>query len=183
VTIVVPLKGGSVFLFPRLVGVLVLAVTLTGGCRSGSGTPAAKEGAAPADLSAADLAGIRAADSAFMAAANAGDVDALTAVYASDASLLPPNLPPQKGRTAIRGFWGGFLNAYTVKFEIVSDTIEGRRDLAYNVGQYRFTAVPKDKANPGVADEGKFLEVLKKQSDGSWKYVVDMYSSNLAPQH
>ncbi|HEY3011717.1 MAG TPA: DUF4440 domain-containing protein, partial [Gemmatimonadales bacterium] len=135
------------------------------------------------ELSTADLAGIRAADSVFVAAANEGNVDALTAVYAGDAALLPPNLPPQKGRNAIRSFWGGFLNAYTVRFEIASDTIEGRGDLAYNLGHYRFTAVPKAKADPGVADEGKFVEILKKQPDGSWKYIVDMYSSNLAPQH
>lgn len=159
-----------------------LCVVLLGGCRSAD-TRATGEGATAAPLSAADLAGIRAADSSFAAAANAGDVDALVAVYTRDASLLAPNLPPQKGQTAIRSFWGGFLNAYTVKFEIASDTIEGRGDLAYNMGHYRFTAVPKERSNPGVADEGKFLEVLKKQSDGSWKYVVDMYSSNLTPQH
>lgn len=137
----------------------------------------------PPELSAADLTAIRAADSSFVAAINRGDVDALASVYAGTAALLPPNLPPQRGRTAIRSFWAGFLNAYSVRFEIGSDTIEGRGDLAYNLGHYRFTAVPKAKADPGVADEGKFVEVLKKQSDGSWKYVVDMYSSNLAPQH
>jgi uncharacterized protein (TIGR02246 family) len=138
--------------------------------------------AKPAQLSATDLAGIRAADSSFMAAANAGDVDGVAAVYTSDAALLPPNLPPQRGRNAIKGYWGGLLQAYTVKFELGSDTIEGRGDLAYNVGHYRLTAVPKDKANPGMADEGKFVEILKKQGDGTWKYVVDMYSSNLAGQ-
>ena len=159
-----------------------LCVVLLGGCRSAD-SRSSGEGATAALLSAADMAAIRAADSSFAAAANAGDVDALVAVYARDASLLPPNLPPQKGHTAIRSFWAGFLNAYTVKFEIASDTIEGRGDLAYNMGQFRFTAVPKERSNPGVADEGKFLEVLKKQSDGTWKYVVDMYSSNLAPQH
>lgn len=156
------------------------AVALSGGCNSGSGRSGTA--AAPAELSAADLDGIRAADSAFVAAANAGDVDAIVAVYASDAALLPPNLPPQKGQGAIRGFWGGFLKAYTVKFELQSDTIEGRGDLAYNMGQYRFSAVPKAKNQPGVADEGKFLEVLKRQPDGKWRYVADMYSSNLAPQ-
>jgi ketosteroid isomerase-like protein len=145
-------------------------------------------GKAPSDppppvLSAADLAGIRAADSSFMVAINAGDVDALAAVYAGTAALLPPNLPPQRGRNAIRSFWAGFLNAYTVRFEIGSDTIEGRGDLAYNMGHYRFTAVPKSRADPGVADEGKFVEILKKQPDGTWKYVIDMYSSNLTPQH
>ena len=70
-----------------------------------------------------------------------------------------------------------------MRFEVASDTIEGRGDLAYNQGHYRFTAVPKAKGVPGVADEGKFLEILKKQPDGSWKYVLDMYSSNLALQH
>jgi uncharacterized protein (TIGR02246 family) len=159
-----------------------LCVLLLGGCRSAD-SRSSGAGASAAPLSAADIAAIRAADSSFAAAANAGDVDALVAVYTKDASLLPPNLPPQKGQTAIRSFWGGFLNAYTVRFELGSDTIEGRGDLAYNMGHYRFTAVPKERSNPGVADEGKFLEVLQKQPDGSWKYLVDMYSSNLAPQH
>jgi uncharacterized protein (TIGR02246 family) len=168
-----------VFPCARLIAVCVV---LLGGCRSADSRPSGA-GDTPAELSSADRAAIRAADSSFAAAANAGDVDALVAVYARDASLLPPNLPPQKGQSAIRSFWAGFLNAYTVKFEIASDTIEGRGDLAYNTGHFRFTAVPKAPSSPGVADEGKFLEVLKKQSDGSWKYVVDMYSSNLAPQH
>ena len=137
----------------------------------------------PASLSPADEAKIRSADSAFVAATNTGDADGVAAVYADDAALLAPNLPPQKGRDAIKAFWGGFLDAYTVRFEVASDTIEGRGDLAYNRGHYRFTAVPKAKGVPGVADEGKFVEILKKQPDGSWKYVVDMYSSNLALQH
>jgi uncharacterized protein (TIGR02246 family) len=162
---------------------LCLVVLAAGsGCRPQGGKDAAGRESVPS-LSAADLAGIRSADSAFMAAANAGDADQIAEVYAEDGSVLAPNLPPQKGRDAVRAFWGGFLDAYTVRFEIASDTIEGRGDLAYNQGHYRFTAVPKAKGVPGIADEGKFLEILKKQRDGSWKYVVDMYSSNLALQH
>lgn len=141
------------------------------------------EGVSSAALSARDSAAIVAVDSAFVTAANAGDVDGVAAVYANDAALLAPNLPLQRGRNAIRSFWGGLLKAYTVKFDIASDMIEGRGDLAYNMGHYRFTAVPKDKNASGVADEGKFVEILKKQPDGSWKYVVDIYNSSLAPQH
>jgi uncharacterized protein (TIGR02246 family) len=162
---------------------LCLAVLASGtACKPQGGKPADEGGSVPS-LSAADLAGIRSVDSAFMAAANAGDADQVAEVYAEDGSVLAPNLPPQKGRDAVRAFWGGFLDAYTVRFEITSDTIEGRGDLAYNQGHYRFTAVPKAKGVPGIADEGKFLEILKKQRDGSWKYVVDMYSSNLTLQH
>ena len=162
-----------------MLGILVFGLSI--GCRPKDG--ASPEASVPAALSPADQANIRSVDSAFMAAANAGDAERVAAVYAADGALLAPNLPPQKGRDAIKAFWGGFLDAYTVRFEVVSDTIEGRGDLAYNLGHYRFTAVPKAKGAPGTADEGKFLEILKKQPDGSWKYVLDMYSSNLTLQH
>ena len=147
----------------------------------GPGRGSARDGNAAPPLSTSDSAGIAAADSAFQAGANAGNAAAVAAVYASDASLLPPNLPMQRGRTAIRAFWAGLLDAYTVTFEVAPDMIEGRGDLAYNMGHYRFTAVPKEKNAPGIADEGKFVEILKRQPDGSWKYVVDIYNSNLAP--
>jgi uncharacterized protein (TIGR02246 family) len=173
-----------VFPFNRLVApILIGGAVMCGACRPRGGAPHDEAPGGGTELSPADLESIRSADSAFVAAANAGNVDGVIAVYAKDAALLPPNLPPQKGRDAIHSFWGGFLNAYTARFEVGTDTIEGRGDLAYNRGHYRFTAVPKAKGAPGVADEGKFVEILKKQPDGSWKYVVDMYSSNLAPQH
>jgi uncharacterized protein (TIGR02246 family) len=165
-------------------GRTLLVVLLPMGAMSACHSPERRGKAdAVASFSAADQAAIRSADSAFASAANAGDAEKIAEVYAEDAALLAPNLPPQKGRAAVKAFWGGFLDAYTVRFELVSDTIEGRGDLAYNQGHYRFTAVPKAKGVPGVADEGKFLEILRKQADGSWKYVLDMYSSNLALQH
>jgi uncharacterized protein (TIGR02246 family) len=163
---------------------VVLAILVTGvssACGRKEGGSSASS--APAALSAADESKIRSVDSAFVAAANAGDAAGVAAVYADDGAVLAPNLPPQKGRDAIRAFWGGFFDAYTVRFEVVSDTIEGRGDLAYNKGHYRFTAVPKATNVPGVADEGKFIEILRRQPDGSWKYVLDMYSSNLTLQH
>ena len=161
-----------------LLGLLVLGAS--SGCRPQGGASASDP---PAAISPADQVKIRSVDSAFVAATNAGDADGVAAAYADDAALLAPNLPPQKGHDAIKAFWGGLLDAYTVRFEVASDTIEGRGDLAYSQGHYRFTAVPKAKGIPGVADEGKFIEILKKQPDGSWKYVVDMWSSNLALQH
>lgn len=163
---------------PRLLAVMVISITA---CGPGSPRPAGRDEGAIAALSASDSAGIATTDSAFQVAVNSGDAAAVAAVYAGDASLLPPNLPVQRGRNAIRAFWAGLLDAYTVKFEISPDMIEGRADLAYNMGRYRFTAVPKAKSATGIADEGKFVDILKKQPDGTWKYVVDIYNSNLAP--
>jgi len=134
--------------------------------------------AAPAALSDADVAAILANDSSFAASANGGDVDGVVAAYAADASILPPNAPAQKGATAIRQFWGGFMDAYTLNFDLGVDATEGRGDLAYVVGRYKLVATPKAKGPPPIAEEGKFVEVLKRQADGSWKYVVDIYNTN-----
>lgn len=150
-------------------------------CGPGPGGSAVRDGSAPASLSTSDSAGVAAADSAFQAAVNSGDAAAVAAVYVIDASMLPPNLPVQRGREAIRTYWSRVLDAYTVKLESSPDMIEGRGDLAYSMGHYRLTAVPKAKSAPGFADEGKFVEILKKQPDGSWRYVVDIYNSSLAP--
>ncbi len=161
--------------------VLLLALLLAAPACGPAPRPAATESGAAAPLTQTDLAAIGAADSAFAAASNAGNLDALVAVYAADATLLPPNAPAMKGSEAIRGFWGGFLSAYEVEMELTSQEAEGRGDLAYVVGRYRFAATPKAKG-PELKDEGKYVEVLKRQADGSWKYVVDIYNSDLPAQ-
>jgi len=160
----------------------VLVVLSLAACQPAPRPAAATEGSAAASaaapLSDADLAAIRANDSTFAAAATAGNVDGVVGTYAADASLLPPNAPQVKGADAIRGFWGGFMAANDLKMEITTDEADGRGDLAYVVGRYRFTATPKAKG-AAMQDEGKFVEVYKRQSDGSWKYAVDIYNSDL----
>jgi ketosteroid isomerase-like protein len=166
---------------PRLLTTMSLVAVLAVGCRPAPESVPADAGAAspaPAPLSAADLAAIRANDSAFGAASSAGDVDGVVATYATDASLLPPNAPAIKGADGIRGFWGGFMAAYALKMELSETEIGGAGDLAYVVGRYRFTATPKAEG-AALTDQGKFVEIYKRQPDGGWKYAVDIYNSDL----
>ncbi len=151
------------------------------GCRPAA--PAAEAASGPPGLTAAEEAQILAADSLFAVGTNAGDADRVAGTYAEDALLMPPNAPPIKGRAAIREFWNGLLQPYTVVITLGTDQIEGRGDLAYVVGHYRLVTTPKAKGTPAQpAEDGKFLEVFKRQPDGSWRYVVDMYSPNAAPK-
>ena len=48
--------------------------------------------------------------------------------------------------------------------------------MAFTVGTYELTM--KD----GTKDKGKYCEVWKKQADGTWKVVTDMFSSDLPAQ-
>jgi uncharacterized protein (TIGR02246 family) len=125
------------------------------------------------------VAAIRAADSSFAAAVTAGNAAAVADVYEADAKLLPPNAPPIQGREGIQKFWAGFLGGYDVRITLATDEVEGRGDLGYNRGHYTLEGTPKAAGGAPLHDEGKFLEVMRKQPDGSWRYAVDMYSSNL----
>jgi ketosteroid isomerase-like protein len=158
---------------------LALGLLLASACRPapGEGPPAAGAGDQP--LAAADLAAIRANDSAFASAAEAGNAAGVAATYVPDAQLMPPNAPSIKGRAAIEKFWGGLLGAYQLEFHVAADEIEGRGDLAYSRGHYTLDGAPKAKGATPMHDEGKFLEILRRQPDGGWRYAVDMYSSDL----
>lgn len=153
-------------------------VAAAAGCRSTPELAGTSAGAEP--LTSSDVAAIHRVDSAFSAAANAGDAAAVAAVYLEDAHLLPPNAEAIAGREAIGKFWGGLLDAYQVRITIGSDEVEGRGDLAYTRGHYTLQATPKAKG-AGFREEGKFVEVLRRRPDGSWGYAVDMYSPNQPP--
>lgn len=150
--------------------ILLLGALLLGACRGGGGA---------AGLSPADEAGVQRVDALFAAAVNAGDITGVARVYGPDAWLFPPEAPPVQGRDGIRAFWAGFMRSYDVHLTVGADRVEGRGDLAYVAGHYYMETRPKSPEVPILGPEdGKFLEVLKRGSDGSWTYAMDMYSAN-----
>jgi uncharacterized protein (TIGR02246 family) len=137
--------------------------------------------AAPTGLSSEDQAGVRAVDAEWAKAATAGNGDAIAALYAPDATLLPPGEPMVKGE-AVKKYWVDFTNGYSGPTELNTHSVEGSGNLAYAVGTYRETLTPKKAgAKPLPTAEGKYLEVLKRQDDGSWKIIYDMWSPNAMP--
>ena len=56
--------------------------------------------------------------------------------------------------------------------------IEGHNELAYVHGAYQMSLTPPGAAAP-VGDKGKYVEIWKKQRDGSWKVILDVWSSDL----
>ena len=130
-------------------------------------------------LAAADLAAVRATDSAFVTAAQAGDAAGLAVLYLPDARLMPPNAPTLQGREAIQRFWGGFLEPYRITVTVSADEVKGRGDLAYARGHFVLDAAPKAPGGVLLHDQRKYLEILRRQPDGTWRYAVDMNSSDL----
>ena len=114
----------------------------------------------------------------WLKAASAKDIDAAVAMYSEDAEMLTPNEKMSANRQAIRAAWKSVLDsADSLSWDANKVEVARSGDLAYLIGTYRF--IVNDAHGNPVADDGKFLEVWKKEADGNWKVVADMFSSDL----
>jgi ketosteroid isomerase-like protein len=106
----------------------------------------------------------------------AGDVDGTVAYYTGDASVFPPNAPIACDKQSIRAVRAALPASVGVSWQATRVEVARSGDLAYVQGTYQFTSKdPQAK----LMDYGKFLEVWKKQADGKWKTVADIFNSNL----
>lgn len=131
-----------------------------------------------ADSHAKDEQAVRDTDAQWAKTAGTHDVDGTVAYYTDDAVLLPPNGPKVTGKQAIRAAWVTLAAPDVVlTWSPAKVDVSQSGDLAYIVGTYEDSF--KDPKGKPVTDRGKTLEVFRKQVDGSWKVVADMYSSDL----
>jgi ketosteroid isomerase-like protein len=120
----------------------------------------------------ADPSVIHARSAEWEAALNAGDVEAVVALYESDARLLPPNAEIQTGPDAVRAIFGGMIDAgLTGKLNSMETQVAG--DYAYNVGKYILTV------GDTVVDTGKYMETWHRGDDGQWRYTNDIWNSDM----
>ncbi len=135
----------------------------------------------PKDTRAADETTIRALDAQWAKSAAAKDLDATVGYYSDDASLLAPNSPIASDKQSIREAWNALLGSGTsLTWQATKVDVAHSSDLAYVVGTYQL--MTNDPNGSVAADRGKFVEVWKKQADGSWKTVADIFNSDLPAQ-
>jgi ketosteroid isomerase-like protein len=57
--------------------------------------------------------------------------------------------------------------------------VDGAADIAYVYGNYSLMLTLPGEEQP-VPDRGKYLEVWRRQGDGSWKLALDIFNSDVA---
>ncbi len=135
--------------------------------------------ASAADTKSAIEKALRDADAQWSAAAGAKDLDKTVSYYAEDAIVMPPNASAATTKESIRSAWkeilmtpGAAISWKTTKVEVAKSG-----DLAYVSGTYEETMT--DASGKPVKDRGKYVEIFKKQADGTWKVVADIWNSDL----
>jgi ketosteroid isomerase-like protein len=150
----------------RLCIVGVLVVLLSAACA-----------APPATLSQSDIDAIKATSRAYAETALAQDWAKWVTTFQADAKFLVPNTPILEGAPAIEKWGRAFPSLKTIALEPLE--IEGQGNTAWTRGRYSYVAEVPGLGE--VSDTGKYVEIWRKQTDGSWKLYRDIFNSDMPP--
>lgn len=135
--------------------------------------------AADKSPAATDEAALRKAGDLWNHAYKTLNVDALVALYAADAVVMPETAVSAKGHKSIRAF----LKVYVALLSdsgftpAVGKTVD--IGVSGNLGVRSGTYSVADKSGT-VVDNGKWLEIWRK-TDGKWRITRDIWNSDVLP--
>jgi ketosteroid isomerase-like protein len=161
----------------RLCVALFAGCCAVAGCKPQNSTPASiGEGKAAIEDKLRDV------DAAWSKTALAHDVDGWMSYYADDAVVLPANEKTLTGKASIRPEIAGLLGMKdaAVSWKPTKIVVADSGEIAYLYGTY--TIRGKDTSGASADEDGKLVEIWRRQPDGAWKCVVDGWSSDLPAQ-
>ncbi|MFZ1203995.1 MAG: DUF4440 domain-containing protein [Candidatus Acidiferrales bacterium] len=132
--------------------------------------------AAP-DTRAADAQAIRDSIAASSTASIGRNIDKFLAFYDPDASVFIPDMPVVTGIPAIKEALQGAFADPNFSIDIRTAKVEVSKAGDYGYAQGTFTQkATNPKTKKVEAQDGKWVTVFKKETDGSWKAVADIFN-------
>ncbi len=116
----------------------------------------------------------------YAASLNEGDLERWLALWTEDGVQMPPDEAATAGKDKIRTRNEAVLDKFTLDMGITNQEVETAGDWAYSRGTYKARLMPKSGGRP-VSIDGKYMTILQRQPDGSWKIHRDIFNSNVAP--
>jgi uncharacterized protein (TIGR02246 family) len=112
-------------------------------------------------------------------AAAAGNTDAVLAYFDDEAVMISEGQPPVRGKKAIGDYLAqtSRIPGFKIEWEPLEAKVSG--DLGYIIERTKVTMNGPQGAL--VTQQMQALTVWRKQSDGSWKNVVDVTTSAAPP--
>jgi uncharacterized protein (TIGR02246 family) len=104
------------------------------------------------------------------AAINAGNLDEALALYEPNAAFISEVGKTVTGTDAIREALAGMI-AMNVSITVEVPLVVESGDTALLHSQYVVNSTGAD-GNP-VSTEGKGVEIVRRQADGTWKFIID----------
>lgn len=106
----------------------------------------------------------------YVEALNAGNLEALHALYEPDAKYITRSGKVLEGQAAIRDLLERLV-AMKGKMQITNDYCVVNGDIALVRGRWSFSATGAD--GKPIENRGRSAEVLHRGADGHWRYLID----------
>ena len=103
------------------------------------------------------------------------DMNKFISYYAPDATAHPQGMPAATGSAAIMDAFMKMSSApgFSLRWTPLRADVSAAGDVGYTVGTY-------EASMSGATEKGKYVEVWKKQSDGTWKVKEDIFNVDAA---
>jgi uncharacterized protein (TIGR02246 family) len=101
---------------------------------------------------------------------NKGNLSYLLSLYETDACFVSQSGEIVKGQENIRQILQGFIDMKG-KLETSVKNVFNTRDIALVISEWSFCGIGPD--GKAVSLRGKATDVLRQQSDGNWRIVID----------
>jgi ketosteroid isomerase-like protein len=110
--------------------------------------------------------------------ASTGNIDSLMTYWTDEAVMMAPGQPPLRGKDAIRSFVeaSGEIPGFEVSWEPISAHISEDGSMAYLIERNQMTY--NDSLGNRVVEHNKVVTVWRKNENGSWENVIDMWNSD-----
>jgi ketosteroid isomerase-like protein len=128
----------------------------------------------------ADLAAIATFNQRYLQAINDGDIAALSALTTEDHIMLAPNRPPLIGKDANDNANRRAFEQFDIDETWTPEETVVAGDWAWQRGTYQVVATPKSDGASHTST-GNFLRIYRRQPDGSWRMIRDMFNSDQPP--
>jgi uncharacterized protein (TIGR02246 family) len=139
-----------------------------------------EDSAAAATNTAADIAAVGQVREAWVTAWKAGNAAGLAALYAPGAYDMANNTPTAVGPEGIEAAnTAAFGQMTPTDLAITAEKTEVVGDLAYDRGTFKLALTPK-AGGAAISDSGRFVAILRRQADGSWK-IVELIGNSATP--
>jgi uncharacterized protein (TIGR02246 family) len=124
-----------------------------------------------------DEAAIAAFNRQYLAAINDGDIDALASLTTDGHMLIASGGEPLTGKEALVAAMTGAFERFEFDESWAPEETVVSGDLAYQRGTFVVVATPK-AGGEASRTAGNFLRIYRRQADGAWLMVRDMFNSD-----
>lgn len=115
------------------------------------------------------------------AALNAGDLELWISLWAENGIQMPPNAPAVIGKEQIRAKFESIFPVFIFNMIVTTKEVRTAGDLAFARGTYTLSLTPREEGEI-INIDGKYLSILERQADGSWKFSRDCFNNNAPPK-